>query len=107
MRKNGRTKKFLQETRWQYQSIDSSRDVYSSIRKANKLLRKVRDLENGVSWNESLTGWAWVRRKIIEFLECIGFELLLVLQKVLFGLAVLAGWILVLALVILWLRGLS
>jgi hypothetical protein len=57
--------------------------------------------------NESLTGWAWVRWKIIEFLECICFELLLVLQKVLFGLAVLVGWILVLGLVILWLRGLS
>jgi hypothetical protein len=57
--------------------------------------------------NESLTGWALVRWKIIEFLECICFELLLVLQKVLFGLAVLVGWILVLGLVILWLRGLS
>jgi len=99
--------RYIKDEKAKFKSIDSSRDVYSSIREANRLLRKVRDLENGVSWNESLTGWAWVRRKIIEFLECIGFELLLVLQKVLFGLAVIVGWILVMGLVILWLRGLG
>lgn len=61
MRKNGRAKKYLQETRQQYQSIDSSRDVYESIREANRLLRKVKALENGISWNENPTGWVWVR----------------------------------------------
>lgn len=105
MRKGQKAKEYLQETRRQYQSIDSSRDVYASIKEANRLLRKVRDLENGVSWNEGLTGWPWVKRKIVELLEYIGFELLLVLRKALFGLAVLFGWVLVLGLVIVWLRG--
>lgn len=105
MRRNGRAKKYLQETRQQYQSIDSSRDVYASIREANRLLRKVKALENGISWNENPTGWAWVRLKLIELMEYLGFELLLVLRKALFGLAVLVGWVLVLGFLILWLRG--
>jgi len=46
-----------------------------------------------------------VKRKIVELFEYIGFELLLVLRKALFGIAVLVGWILVLGLVIVWLRG--
>lgn len=105
MRRNGRAKSYFQETRQQYQSIDLSRDVYSSIREANKLLRKVKALENGVSWNEKPTGWAWVRLKLIELMECLGFELLLVLRKVLFVLSVIFGWLLVLGFVIFWLRG--
>ncbi len=88
----------------QYKSIDSSRDVYSSIREANRLLRKVKALESGISWNENPTGWAWVRLKLVELMEYLGFELLLILRKVLFGLAVLVGWVLVFGIVILWLR---
>jgi hypothetical protein len=105
VRKNGRAKKYLQETRQQYQSIDSSRDVYESIREANRLLRKVKALENGISWNENPTGWVWVRLKLVELMEYLGFELLLMLRKVLFGLAVLVGWVLVFGFLILWLRG--
>ncbi len=104
MRKSGRAKKYLQETRQQYQSIDSSRDVYASIREADRLLRKVKVLERGISWNENPTGWAWVRLKFVELMEYLGFELLLILRKVLFGLAVLVGWVLVFGFVILWLR---
>jgi len=104
VRKNGRAKKYLQETRQQYQSIDSSRDVYESIREANRLLRKVKALENGISWNENPTGWAWVRLKLVELMEYLGFELLLMLRKILFGLAVLVGWVLVFGFLILWLR---
>jgi hypothetical protein len=37
-------------------------------------------------------------------MEYLGFELLLILRKVLFGLAVLVGWVLVFGFVILWLR---
>ena len=104
MRKSGRAKKYLQETRQQYQSIDSSRDVYASIREADRLLRKVKVLERGISWNENPTGWDWVRLKLVELMEYLGFELLLILRKVLFGLAVLVGWVLVFGFVILWLR---
>jgi hypothetical protein len=96
---------YLKQTKDDFQTIKSSRDIYASIREANRLLRRIKDLENGVSWNESLTGWPWVKRKIVELLEYIGFELLLVLRKALFGIAVLVGWILVLGLVIVWLRG--
>lgn len=105
MRRNGRAKNYFQETRQQYQSIDSSRDVYSSIREVNKLLRKVKALEKGVSWSEKPTGWAWVGLKLIEMMECLGFEFLLVLRKVLFVLSVIFGWLLMLSFVILWLRG--
>lgn len=105
MKKSVKNIRYIKDEQANFKSIDSSRDVYSSIREANRLLRKVRDLENGVSWNESLTGWPWMKRKIVELLEYIGFELLLVLRKALFGLAVLVGWILVLGLVIVWLRG--
>jgi hypothetical protein len=97
--------RYIKDEQAKFKSIDSSRDVYSSIREANRLLRKVRDLENGVSWNENLTGWPWVRRKLVELFEYVGFELLLVLRKALFGIAVLVGWVLVLGLVIVWLRG--
>lgn len=45
--------------------------------------------------------------KLSELLEDIGFELLLMLRKVMFGLAVLVGWMLVLSLVILWLGGIK
>lgn len=105
MRKNGQARKYLKETRQQYQSIDSSRNVYASIREANRLLRKIKAIENGVSWNENPTGWAWIRLKLMELMEHVGFELLLMLRKVMFGLAVLVGWILVLGVVIIWLRG--
>lgn len=49
----------------------------------------------------------WVKWKLSELLEDIGFELLLMLRKVMFGLAVLVGWMLVLSLVILWLGGIK
>lgn len=90
-----------------YKSIDSSRDVYASIREANRLLRKVKALGNGVSWCENPTGRTWVKWKLLELLDEIGFELLLMLRKVMFGLAVLVGWVLVLSAVILWLGGLG
>lgn len=105
MGKNGRAKKYVQEARQQYQSIDSSRDIYASIREANILLRRVKALENGDSWSENLTGWSWIRLKLVELMEYLGFELLLLVRKVMFGLSVLIGWILVLGFVIIWLRG--
>jgi len=105
VRKSGEARKYLKETRQQYQSIYSTGNVYASIREANRLLRKVKALENGVSWNENPTGWAWIRLKLMELMEYVGFELLIMLKKVMFGLAVLVGWILVLGVVIVWLRG--
>ncbi|WP_146185793.1 hypothetical protein [Limnohabitans sp. 2KL-1] len=104
MRKNGNAKKHFQETRQQYRSIELTRDVYSSIREANRLLRKYKALERGVSWDENPSGWAWVRLKLVELMEYLGFELLLMFRKVLFGLAVLVGWVLVLGFLIIWLR---
>jgi len=87
----------------QFDSIDSSRDVYSSIKDANKLLRKAKALKQGVAWSDAPTGWLWLKWKLLELLDDIGFELLLLLRKVMFGLAVLIGWLLVLGLFILWL----
>jgi hypothetical protein len=91
----------------QFDSIDSSRDVYTSIREANRTLRKLKALNQGVSWNDAPTGWMWVKWKLSELLDDIGFELLLMLRKVMFGLAVLVGWLLVLGAVILWLGGIK
>jgi len=88
----------------QFNSIDSSRDLYSSIKDVNKSLRKLKALERGVPWSENPEGWAWIKLKIIELLESLGFELLLLLRKVLFGLAVLVGWAFVFGFLILWLR---
>jgi hypothetical protein len=48
-----------------------------------------------------------VKWKLYELLDDIGFELLLMLRKVMFGLAVLVGWLLVLGAVILWLGGIK
>jgi capsule polysaccharide export protein KpsC/LpsZ len=48
-----------------------------------------------------------VKWRLSELLDDIGFELLLMLRKVMFGLAVFAGWMLVLSAVILWLGGLG
>jgi hypothetical protein len=45
--------------------------------------------------------------KLSELLDDIGFELLLMLRKVMFGLAVLVGWLLLLSAVILWLGGIK
>lgn len=45
--------------------------------------------------------------KLSELLDDIAFELLLMLRKVVFGLAVLVGWLLVLSAVILWLGGIK
>lgn len=104
MRKNGRAKKYVQETRQQYQSIDSSRDIYASIREANRLLRRVKALEHVDCWSENPTGWSWIRLKVVELMEYLGYELLLLVRKVMFGLSVLIGWILVLGFVIIWLR---
>lgn len=98
---------YFKETRAQFDSIDSSRNVYSSIRDANRTLRKLKSLNQGYSWNEAPTGWLWVKWKLSELLDDIGFELLLMLRKVIFGLAVLAGWMLVLSALILWLGGLG
>jgi hypothetical protein len=97
--------KYSAKLRSEYKSIDSSRDLYSSIKNANYLLRKVKALERGVSWNENPTGWAWIRLTLTELLESLGFELWVLLRKMLFGLSVLVGWILVLGLVIVWLGG--
>lgn len=99
--------KYLKETKAQFDSIDSSRDVYTSIREANRTLRKLKALKQGYSWNEAPTGWLWVKWKLSELLDDIGFELLLMLRKVMFGLAVLVGWLLVLGAVILWLGGIK
>ena len=71
------------------------------------MLRKLKGLDHGISWNEAPTGWLWVKWKLSELLEDIGFELLLMLRKVMFGLAVLVGWLLVLGAVILWLGGIK
>lgn len=91
----------------QFDSIDSSRDLYSSIKDANKLLRKVRALNEGVAWSDAPTGWLWLKWKLCELIDEIGFELLLMLRKIMFGLAVLVGWMLVLCLVIVWLGGIK
>ncbi len=107
MKKTFKNIRYIKDEQAKFKSIDSSRDVYSSIREANRLLGKVRDLENGVSWNENLTGWPWVRRKLVELFEYVGFELLLVLRKALFGIAVLVGWVLVMGLGSVRLRGLQ
>ncbi len=85
--------------------VNSSREVYTAIRNANRLIRKVNASGGRESWNESSEAWLWIKLKIIELLECLGFEILLVLRQVLFGLSVLFGWILVLGIVILWLGG--
>ena len=69
--------KYLKETKAQFDSIDSSRDVYTSIREANRTLRKLKALKQGYSWNEAPTGWLWVKWKLSELLDDIGFELLL------------------------------
>lgn len=45
--------------------------------------------------------------KLSELLDDITFELLLMLRKVMFGLAVVVGWLLVLSVVILWLGGIK
>lgn len=68
-------------------------------------MRKVSASNRRGSWNESSIAWSWIKLKIIDFLEYLGFEILLVLRQVLFGLSVLLGWILVLGIVILWLGG--
>jgi hypothetical protein len=91
----------------QFDSIDSSRDLYSSIKDANKLLRKARALNEGVAWSDAPTGWLWLKWKLCELIDEIGFELLLMLRKIMFGLAVLVGWMLVLCLVIVWLGGIK
>ena len=93
--RKSRIKKYSTELRSEYKSIDSSRDLYASIREANKSLRKLRALEKGGAWSENPKGWAWVRLKLVELMEYLSFELLLMLRKVLFGLAVLIGWVLV------------
>lgn len=104
-----KTKKsgYASELRAQFYSIDSSRNVYSSIMEANRTLRRLKALKQGYSWNEAPTGWLWVKWKLSELLDDIGFELLLMLRKVMFGLAVLVGWLLVLGAVILWLGGIK
>lgn len=91
--------------KYEFNSIESSRDLYSSIREANRLLRKGKALEHVDCWSENPTGWSWIRLKLVELMEYLGFELLLLVRKVMFGLSVLIGWILVLGFVILWLRG--
>jgi hypothetical protein len=91
----------------QFDSIDSSRDLYSSIKDANKLLRKARTLKEGVAWSDAPTGWLWLKWKLFELIDEIGFELLMMLRKIMFGLAVLVGWMLVLSLVIVWLGGIK
>jgi hypothetical protein len=68
-------------------------------------MRKVSASNRRGSWNESSIAWSWIKLKTIDFLEYLGFEILLVLRQVLFGLSVLLGWILVLGIVILWLGG--
>jgi hypothetical protein len=107
--KKGKTHsfKYLKETKAQFDSIDSSRDIYTSIRDANRTLRKLKALKQGYSWNEAPTGWLWVKLRLSELLDDIGFELLLMLRKIMFGLAVLVGWMLVLSLVIVWLGGIK
>lgn len=89
----------------QFDSIDSSRDLYSSIKDANKLLRKVKALKQGVTWSDAPTGWLWFKWKLLELFDDIGFELLLLLRKLMFGLAILVGWVLVIGLIIFWLIG--
>lgn len=83
-----------------YKSIDSSRDLYTSIRNANRLLRRAKALREGGGGASSVSRNHAIKSRLIGANEYLSFEVLLILRKVSWGLSVLSGWGMVLSLVI-------
>lgn len=85
-----------------YKSLDASRDVYSSIREANKVLRRLEVLKKKNGWGDE------TQREVTKSVgskfndSYLGSELIFAVKKIIFGLSVLIGWLLVLGLVIIW-----
>jgi hypothetical protein len=93
---------YVSGVKYGYKSLDSSRDVYSSINEANKVLRRLEVLKKKNGWGDE------AQRKVTKSVgskfneSYLGSELIFVVKKIIFGLSVLIGWLLVLGLVIIW-----